>query len=138
MNYELMTANCLCYSNSIQIDLEDNENNNEKYSDKEQLTFKNLKDSFISSLFPFNIKVIYCYKLVLNLKILKRNIGFFCILFIFLLQIIFYFIYLIDKLKPLKKFMLIFNKKIELRKHGFPPHKKLRKNNTISIQFGII
>ena len=93
MNYELMTANCICYSNSIQTSLENSIDNDEKHSNEEKLSFKNLKESFISSLFPFNIKVIYCYNLVFNLKILKKNIGFFCLLVMLLFQIIFYFIY---------------------------------------------
>ena len=131
MNYELMTANCICYSNSIQTSLENSIDNDEKHSNEEKLSFKNLKESFISSLFPFNIKVIYCYNLVFNLKILKKNIGFFCLLVMLLFQIIFYFIYQVKKLKSLRYFMLIFNNKKFSTKKSFPPHKSNKKNNSI-------
>ena len=70
--------------------------------------FKILTKLFISNLIDFNYDVLRCYNLALNKKILINNIGFYCLSFTFILQIIFIFIYLIKKLKPLKYFMLIF------------------------------
>ena len=90
----------------------------------EKLNFSELKDSFISNLFDFNINVIYCYNLVLNLKLLKNNIGFFCMIFLLLLQIIFFIIYLVKRLKPLKHFMLIFGNNYSKIRKAFPPIKR--------------
>ena len=126
MNYELMTANCICDSSMLQKDLNNNtENENSK---EEKLSFNSMKDSFLESLFPFNLDVIHCYNLVINLKILKNNIGFYFMLSMLILQIIFLIIYLSKKLKPVRYFMLIFKKKINDNIQAFPP----LKNNIIN------
>ena len=105
INYNLMAANCLCGSNSLQIK-EDNKTNNEK--DSEVVNFKSVTKSFLENLFSFNFDVLRCYNLAFDKKILVQNIGFYCLFIMFILQIIFFLIYLIKKLKPLKNFMLIF------------------------------
>ncbi len=76
MDYELMAANCICYTNVLQI----NDLNNTKEEEKgksQKINFGNLKKSFISNIFDFNYEVIFCYNLVINLKIMKANIGFY-------------------------------------------------------------
>ena len=65
----------------------------------------------------------YCLNLVFNLKLLKKNIGFFIMIIFFFLQILFFFIYLIKKLKPLKNFMLIFRISYKRALKSFPPFK---------------
>ena len=109
IDYTYFAANCICNSSFLEtnsaINITKDKNNKEK-----GLDFKTLKESIISSLFDFNLNVIYCYNLVFNLKILKNNIGFFCMAILLLLQIIFLIIYLVKKLQPLKNFMLIFSK----------------------------
>ena len=105
MNYTLKAANCLCDSNSLE-GKTDNNTNIKKESDG--IDFNELKKSFIENLFNFNFDVVKCYNLILNVKNLVHNIGFLCLASMFLLQIIFFFIYLIKKLKPLKYFLLIF------------------------------
>ena len=105
INYNLMAANCLCASNSLQVK-EDNKTNNEK--DSEVVNFKSVTKSFLENLFSFNFDVLRCYNLAFDKKILVQNIGFYCLSIMFILQIIFFLIYLIKKVKPLKNFMLIF------------------------------
>ena len=106
MNYDLMTANCLCNSSFLQ------ENNNTKNEqNKESVNFKSLANSFISNLLSFNIDVLKCYNLALDFKILVHNIGFYCLSSMFALQIAFLFVYFAKKLKSLKQFMLKFKSK---------------------------
>jgi hypothetical protein len=68
-----------------------------------------LSKSFISNLLDFNIEVIHCYNLVFDLFILKKNIGFYCMLRFLIFQIIFLTIFFFKKLKPIKEFMLKYN-----------------------------
>ena len=103
INYNLNVANCICSSSTIQEEENKNNTNIEKES-----KFHSLTESFISNLIDFNFDVMRCYNLALNTKILVYNIGFYCLGSMFLLQIIFFFIYLIKKVNPLKNFMLIF------------------------------
>ena len=67
-----------------------------------------LKKSFIANLLDFNINVIYCVNLVFNFKILKSNIGFYFMASMCFLQIIFLFIFLCKRLKPIRYFMFRF------------------------------
>ena len=126
VDYELMAANCLCDSNFLQ---------NEKnltYDNKEQseiLTFKTITKSFISNLLNFNIDVIFCYKLVFNLKILSKNIGFFSMLVMLLSQMIFLCIFLIKKLKPIQYFLFIFKNKKNDTVLASPPKNNSLNNN---------
>ena len=105
MNYTLKAANCLCNSNSLK-----GEENNINYSKKEsdKIDFDKLTKSFIENLLNFNFDIVKCYNIILNMNNLLHNIGFLCLSSMFVLQIIFFFIYLIKKLKPLKYFLLIF------------------------------
>ena len=108
MNYELMTANCLCNSSSLNIGEEKNGENNININAKEIVNFKTITKSFISSLTDFNFKVLECYNLLVNTKILINNIGFYCMGLMFLFQVLCFILYMIKKLKPIKNFMLIF------------------------------
>ena len=105
MDYDLMIANCVCDSSIIQ---NNDENNIQNYNNDKSNTFNSLTKSVIASLLDFNLDVIYCYNLVFNLKYLKSNIGFYCMIIMFILQLIFFFIYALKKLKSLKYFMLTF------------------------------
>ena len=110
MNYDLMVANCICDSSILQIETKNETDNGEKEI-SETLNFETVTKSFISNLFDFNIDVIYCYNLVINTKILMKNIGFYCLFGMFVLQIIFFIIYKVKKLTSLRYFMLIFDNK---------------------------
>ena len=105
MNYKLTAANCLCDSSSIQ-----GESIIENYKEEqsENLNFKNIAKSFISNLLDFNIDVIFCYNLIFDFQRLVKNIGFYIMFIMLILQIIFLSIFLIKKLKPIKEFMLQF------------------------------
>ena len=109
MNYDLMVANCICDSSILQKE-EQNVTNEEENQVSEAVNFNTITKSFIANLFDFNYEVIFCYNLVIDTKILIKNIGFYSLFGMFVLQIIFFFVYLGKKLKPLKHFMLIFNK----------------------------
>ena len=108
INYDLMAANCICDSNYLQIE-ENNETIINEKNKKENVNFKSITKSFIANLLDFNFEVIYCYNLVLNTNILIKNIGFYSLTSLLFLQIIFLFVYLVKKLKPLKNYMLIYN-----------------------------
>ena len=119
MNYELMTANCLCNSSLLQISSDNNiEDKNEK---EEKLNFNTLTESILANLFDFNIEVFNCYNLVFNLKLLSTNIGFYCMGGMFILQLIFLFIYLTKRVKPIKYYMITFNNKKIKDKNNPPP-----------------
>ena len=131
MNYELMVANCICDSSYLQGNME-NLANYEK-EDTETLSFKSITKSFIANLLSFNFDVIRCYNLALNIKILKNNIGFYCLSSMLVLQIIFLIVYSVKKLKSLKNFMLIYkdknmmsgniNSKMKTKTKSAPPPK---------------
>ena len=105
INYNLMAANCICDSNFLQ---EEENNTTNTNLITEISNFKTITKAFLENLFSFNFNVLKCYNLALSIKILIYNIGFYCMSSMFILQTIFFFIYLIKKLKPLKKFMLKF------------------------------
>ena len=130
VDYDVMAANCICDSSSFQGN-EENITNSEK-DNSESVSFNSLADSFISNLISFNFDVIKCYNLIFNKKILLRNIGFYCLASMFFLQIICLFVFLIKRLKPLKRFMLIFNNKNIINKNTKKnkniKNKKINKN----------
>ena len=117
IDYDLSTANCICDSNVVEKDL-NNISNISKDNNKEEKenTFKYIKKSFIANLMDFNINVIYCYNLIIDFQILKSNIGFYSMAALLSLQIIFLFVYIFQKLKSLKNFMLTFDDKINNNK----------------------
>ena len=117
INYDLNAANCICNSSYLQ---EDNIENNE--NEPINNNFDSFTKSFISNLISFNTDVLKCYNLAINIKILIHNIGFYCLSSMFIIQIIFFFLYLIKKLKPLKYFMLIF--KINKSKNKYQKNKR--------------
>ena len=108
MNYDLMVANCICDSSILQKE-EQNITNEEEKQISEKVNFNTITKSFIQSLIDFNYEVIFCYNLVFDIKILVKNIGFYSLFGMFILQMVFLFIYLIKKLKSIRYFMLIFN-----------------------------
>ena len=114
MNYSLMAPNCICNPIFIQ-----EEYNNLTYDDINTISFKEIKKIFLSNLYNFNFEILKCYNLVFNEKIIVSNIGFYCLFFMFILQIIFFIIYLIKKLKPIKFYMknLKYQKIFENRKN---------------------
>jgi len=107
MNYSLMVANCKC--DSIIFQGEDKNITENDKSEPNMNNFKSFTSSFISYLIQFNYEVIRCYNLAFNIKILSHNIGFFLLSIMLFLQIIFFFVYLIKKIEPIKIFMMIFN-----------------------------
>ena len=114
IDYNLMTANCLCDTNYLEGNiLNKTEENNEEQ--KELINFKSITKSFIASLTDFNIDIVKCTNLVINLKILIKNYGFFSMGVMYTLQIVFLIVYIIKKLTSIKNFML--NLKINKNKN---------------------
>ena len=72
-----------------------------------------------------------CYNLVLNLKILRHNIGFYCMCIMSLSQCIFLFVFFNKKLKPLKYFMLLFNQSTSKNHIINFPHKLIKSTTHI-------
>ena len=147
INTNFTVVNCLCNPRFLLIEESNKTNINSR---KEKINFKNIKKAFIENLFNFNLKILKCYNLVLNKKFLIHNIGFYCMSSMFVLQIIFFVIYLIKKLKPIIIFMLKFkikkdikkyqikNKKInikKIKKVNFNNNKKNNKINSINNLF---
>ena len=122
INYDLKAANCKCDSSLFEVE-GDNITNNEKTKDTK---FKSLTESFISNLIDFNFDILRCYNLALNTKILKHNIGFYCLSFMFILQLIFFIAFIIKRLKPLRNFMLIFKNNNNVNNYQ---KRKIIKNN---------
>ena len=106
VDYQLMAANCICDTNFVQGQIE-NKTKNEMEQQNEVVNFKSITKSFMESLLDFNIDVIKCSNLAFNKEILVNNIGFYFLLILFLLQIIFLIIYIIKKLKSIKHYMII-------------------------------
>ena len=103
MNYELNVANCVCSTSSVQGEkIIENYNKEEK---SENVNFKSIAKSFVENLLDFNIDVIYCYNLVFDFQRLVKNIGFYTMFIMLILQIIFLIIFLIKKLKPIKEYI---------------------------------
>ena len=83
-----MAANFLCNAHSLKLE----ENNNEEKNNKQQnekINFDMIKNNILTSLLDFNYDVMKCYNLVIYQKILKYNIGFYCMSVMFILQLIF-------------------------------------------------
>ena len=120
INYDLMAVNCICDTSSIQSENVTNEGDDSNIS-----KFEGLVKTFLSNWLDFNIEVIYCYNLVFNGRIIPKNIGFLFMSSMFTLQIIFLGVFLIKRLKPIKKFMMKSQKnKNEKEKEKEAPPKK--------------
>ena len=130
INYNLTVANCLCNPRFL---LEEEINKTNINSGEEKINFKNMKKAFIENLFSFNLEILKCYKLIFNKKFLFHNIGFYCMSIMFVLQIIFFVIYLIKKLKSIKIFMLKFKIKKDIKNYQMNNNKinktKRKKSN---------
>ena len=105
INYDLMIANCACDAGHLQTDTPDDEDDEEI---RKGVTLNDLANSFTSELLSFNFIVIKCYNLVFSLAILKINIGFFSLISMNGIEIIFLIIFWSKGLKPIKNYMLVF------------------------------
>ena len=121
LDYELMIANCNCDPSSLQDGINNNTENN---NNEEVSQFKEIVKSFIANWLDFNFDVIKCYNLTFNKIIIKNNIGFYCMLFMFCCQIFFLIIFLIKKLKPIKDYMINY-KTLEIKFSQSNPPKKV-------------
>ena len=119
INYSLTTAVCTCNIISLE------ENNNAHPKDKnEKLNMNNLVNSFTEEIFSFNYDVIKCANLVINPKILKRNVGFYSNIAFYGLQISTLILFLLKKINPIKNFLKEYKSKVKNN-----PPKLFGKNN---------
>ena len=136
IDYTYFAANCMCNTSFIQNNSKIKNAFEENIKDESE-KFKTLKESFISNLFEFNTNVIYCYNLVFNLKKLKNNIGFFCMIGLLLLQIIFLLVFIVKGLQSIKIYMLTFGKNnvkteiafTQLKNKNYSIQKSINKNS---------
>ena len=105
MDYNLMIANCICDSSSLQGEANFT---NDEYNHTETSQFKTLVKSFMANLLDFNIDIIYCYNLVFNVPILKKNIGFYFMILMNALQFCCLIIFLFKRLKQIKQYLIKF------------------------------
>ena len=105
-----MTANCFCDINFLQYKNSNNIKKEEKIQ-VDKINFDSITKSFISNLYDFNFEVMKCYNLILNIKVLKINMGFYFMISAFFLQIIFWIIYEIKRLKNIQYYMILFQTK---------------------------
>ena len=120
IDYELMAANCMCETSALQ-NSEDKTKDNKEQS--ENLNFKTITKSFISSFLDFNIEVIFCWNLVFDKDILFKNIGFYFMASLCFIQIVILCIFSIKRLLPIKKYMYIFKDSKIIIETAFPPKK---------------
>ena len=121
MNYNLMVANCICDSSSLQGGTNHSEY---KYNNTGMIQFESFLKSYLAnSLTIFNFGVLHCTNLVFDTEILKTNIGFYFLLLMIALQVSFLVIFFIKRLKPIKHYL---DKFIALAN-------PIKKNNRINI-----
>ena len=130
MNFELMTANCACNPNNIQ--MEDDSSLDTEENEK-GVTLNDLANSFTSELFTFNFVVVKCYNLVFDPLVIKKNIGFSLLISMNCLQVIFLTFMAIKRLKPIRKYMLVFEP-FDPRLDPANPAPKKRPNNSNIIE----
>jgi hypothetical protein len=102
MNYTLLTADCSCDANILQI----NDEKEEDEKNDESLSMNNLVKSFTSSLLSFNYDVIKCFNLVFDPKLLKSNKGFFTNIAMIGVQIGILIFFFIKKISSIRVFMI--------------------------------
>ena len=128
IDYNLKIANCLCNLSFIH----NEEINIEKVdSIKENIDFKSLKKTLMENLFSFNLEIVKCYILFLNIKYFIHNYGFYCMSSMTVLQLILFCIYLIKRLNPLKYFMMKFKINNNMKKYQNKIHKSNNKKKII-------
>ena len=124
IDYELKIANCLCNSNAFK-------NDNIFNIKKEEKSSFDSKVKSSSNMFDLNFKVLKCANLAFNTKILKRNFGFFIMIGMLLLQIIFLFNFMSNGVIKIKKYMINYQSN-KNQKNG--NNSKSQKGNIINNQ----
>ena len=127
VDYDLMVVSCICDAAVLQSEGKNNTNQNDNQAQTELNTFESIVQSFIKNWLDFNIDVIYCYNLVFNPRILKKNIGFFVMSGLLVFQISFLIFFFIKRLKPIKSYMLNFIVSDFKPNKAFPPRKNADK-----------
>ena len=101
IDYTKMTVVCNC----------DPEEEIDSINNSKPLSLNNIKNAFTSKLFNWNYRVVKCYNLVFNWKIMKKNYGCWVMLVIICLTIIFSIVYFRKGLNPIRTFLILFEPK---------------------------
>jgi len=96
LDYQLMNVICLCNSSLLNTEI-----NTEK-----GILLNNNK--FTKDLYKTNLIVMKCINLVFDSNIIKSNVGFITNMIFLSSEVIFFTIFIINGLKPIKNFILIF------------------------------
>ena len=110
-----MAANCTCGSIYLQEEAKNLTNN---IGNIQANDFKSITKILMTNLFDFNFEILRCYNLVIDTKILMKNIGFYSLCLMLILQIIFFIIYLVKKLNSIKHFIIKFSNINNKNKHN--------------------
>ncbi len=119
-----------CYFQQInftEISIECSCNDSSSY-DFDNLNFNNVKNAFISEIYPVNIFVVKCYKLFFSFKYIKINLGWWLLLSIIIIEIIILIIFIYYGFKEIMIIILIYQPK---NNFNFDDNEKKNKNNNL-------
>ena len=108
IDYDLTSVDCLCDSKFLQGNFNNSNKKRENLKQNELFTFKELASTFKKNLLISNVNAVYCYNLVFDKNIIKINIGFYCLIILFLGQIILLAFFLYKRLEHIKLYMISF------------------------------
>ena len=137
VDYELNAAKCSCYIKTVkkqQVSLKSEKT-------EKGITLNNIINNFLGGLYKNHYYVIKCYKLVFDSNIIKINIGFYIMIILVGLGLILLSIFIINGLKPIKNYMLVFEPfdprtdplSPPLKKNAFYYNKR-KKNEEINVK----
>ena len=98
IDYELMNVLCICDINLL---------NKEANKENEIILTKN-KNKFTKDLYKTNLIIVKCFNLAFDSKIIKSNVGFIINIIFLSIEVMFFVIQIINGIKPIKNFILIF------------------------------
>ena len=119
-----------CYFQQInftEISIECSCNDSSSY-DFNNLNFNNVKNAFISEIYPVNIFVVKCYKLFFSIKYIKINLGWWLLLSIIIIEIIIFILFFYYGFKQIIRILLVYQPKDNI---NFDNNNNENKNNNL-------
>ena len=101
IDYNDLYVNCECIPESSDKKYDDllNENTN--------VNFGNIKKAFTSNLYKTNIIIAKCYQYVFKWKKMNKNLGNWIMMGLIVIELIFFFIFLKKRLRPIKNYLYL-------------------------------